>query len=77
LNIFELESGKQVMVEIPALNGKIETIFEIKRDGNVIHIQRQGSPKAWNVSLIGMETESGITTLKANATNNELKFQIK
>ena len=59
LNIYQLENGKEIQVEIPSLNGKIETTFEIKRNENMIQIQRQGSPKAWNVSLIGMETADG------------------
>ncbi len=77
LNIYQLENGKEIQVEIPSLDGKIETIFSIKRDGNTIHIQRQGSSKAWNVSLIGMETADGSTTIKTHATNNELRIQLK
>ena len=77
LNIYQLENGKEIQVKIPSLDGKIETLFEIKRDGNTIHIQRQGSPKAWNVSLIGMETADGSTTIKTHAANNELRIQLK
>jgi hypothetical protein len=64
-------------VEIPLLDGKIETIFRIKRDGNTIHVQRQGSSKAWNVSLFGMETVDGSTTIRTHAANNELRIQLK
>ena len=63
--------------EIPTLGGKIETTFEIKRNENVIHIQRQGSSKAWNVSLMGIETTDGITTIKVDATKGELRVQLK
>jgi alpha-D-xyloside xylohydrolase len=77
LNIYQLENGKEIQVEIPSLDGKIETIFSIKRSGNSIDIQRQGSLKAWNVSLIGMETVDGSTTIKTLATNNELRIQLK
>ena len=42
LNIYQLEDGKQVQGEIPALDGKIETTFEINRNKNIIHIKRAG-----------------------------------
>ncbi len=77
LNIYQLENGKEIQVEIPLLDGKIETIFRIKRDGNTIHVQRQGSSKAWNVSLFGMETADGSKTIKAPAANNVLRIQLK
>jgi alpha-D-xyloside xylohydrolase len=77
LNIYQLEDEKDIQVEIPLPDGNIETIFGIKRDGNTIHIQRQGPPKAWNVSLFGMETVDGTTLIKALSTKNELRIQLK
>ncbi|MBC7876933.1 MAG: alpha-xylosidase [Anaerolineales bacterium] len=76
LNIFELENGKEVNVEIPSLDGKIETTFQIKRNKNEIFIQRQGLSNAWNISLIGMQTVDGSTMVKADNTNNELRIQL-
>jgi alpha-D-xyloside xylohydrolase len=49
LHVYQLEDGKQAKVETPSLNGRIETVFEVERKGNNIHIQRQGPAKAWNV----------------------------
>jgi hypothetical protein len=40
-------------VEIPALNGEIETTFKVERNGNTIHIQPHGPEKVWNVALSG------------------------
>jgi alpha-D-xyloside xylohydrolase len=53
LHIFSIDDGYSAKVEIPSLNGKLETTFEIKRQGNNIHIQRHGSAKPWNVTLNG------------------------
>jgi len=88
LQIYQLEDGKQVSLEIPTLDGKIETRFEVKREGNVINIRRQGSSKAWNVFLVGidsventeyMEIEAidGSTIIKARHETNELKIQLR
>jgi len=86
LRVYQLEDGKNVKVEIPSLDGKIETTFDIRREGKAIHIQRQGSSKAWNVNLIGIElvesienveneTINGSTLIKADHETNELKIQ--
>jgi alpha-D-xyloside xylohydrolase len=83
LKIYQLEDGKQVRLEIPTLDGKIETRFDIKRAGNDINIQRRGSSKAWNVFLVGIdsvetvekveiETSDGSTIIKADPIANEL-----
>jgi alpha-D-xyloside xylohydrolase len=87
LQIYQLEGGKQATVEIPALDGKIETRFNIKRDGKAINIRRQGSSKAWNVFLVGIdyvqnmenmeiETIDGSTMIRADHTANELTIQL-
>lgn len=77
LNLYQLENGREVRVEIPSLDGKIETIFEIKRDENSIHIQRQGSSKSCEVSLNGIETLDGLKTIKMDPKISELKIQLK
>jgi len=88
LQVYQLEAGKQVSVEIPALDGKIETRFEIERQGNVIHIRRQGPSKAWNVLLVGidtvenmenaeMENADGSMMIKVSSEASELDIQLK
>ncbi len=88
LQVYQLDDGKQVHVEIPTLDGKIETSFDFARDGNVIHIQRQGAAKAWNVFLVGIdsveeienaETEivSGSTLIRVNGEASELDIQLR
>jgi len=89
LQVYHLEDGKQASVEIPTLDGKIETRFDVKREGKVIYIQRQGpSNKTWNVFLIGIdsvenienteiEITSGSMMIKADHDTNELTIQLR
>jgi alpha-D-xyloside xylohydrolase len=87
LQVYQLEDGKQARVEIPTLDGKIETRFDVKREGNAINIQRQGSSKAWNVVLIGVdsvekienaviEMVNGSTFMRVNDDINELAIRL-
>ena len=88
LQVYQLEDGKQFDVELPSLDGKIKTRFDIEREGKVIHIRRQGPAKAWNVFLVRIdsveeientETEfvSGSTLIRANQETNELEVQLR
>ncbi len=53
LQIFSFDDGHSTKIEIPSLDGKIETAFEIERKGDTFHIQRHGLAKPWNVALGG------------------------
>jgi alpha-D-xyloside xylohydrolase len=53
LQVYQMEDGHSAKVEIPSLDGKIETTFEVRRTGKEIKIQRQGPVKGWSVSLAG------------------------
>jgi len=89
LQVYHLEDGKQASVEIPTLDGKIETRFDVKREGKVIYIQRQGpSNKTWNVFLIGIDSGENIENteieiingsmmIKADHKTNELTIQLR
>ena len=85
--VYQLEDGKNVKVEIPSLDGKVETTFNIQREGKAIHIQRQGSSKAWNVNLVGIHsvenmenaeigTINGSTFVRVNGEINELVIRL-
>ncbi|HSJ89295.1 MAG TPA: alpha-xylosidase [Anaerolineales bacterium] len=52
LKIFQLTEGKQVRVEIPNLNGDVETTFEVQREDGIIRIARQGLSKPWKVLFV-------------------------
>lgn len=88
LQIYQLDDGKQVQVEIPTLDRKIETKFDVKRNGNIIKIQRQGSSKAWSVFLVGIdsirsmedaiiEIANGSMLIKVNSGTDELNVYLK
>ena len=86
LQVYQLEDGKQVRVEIPALDGTIQTTFDIKRDGNTINVQRQGASKVWNVLLVGIENVenvesfeiiNGSALVRVNSDANELVLQTR
>ena len=53
LQVYQVDEGKQVSVEIPSLDGKIETTFEMSREGRNLHIQKHGPAKQWTVSFGG------------------------
>lgn len=70
LQVYELEDGNQIHVEIPTLEGNIETRFDLKRDGNTIHVQRRGSSKEWNILLIGIESVKSVDNAKVQSTDS-------
>ena len=53
LHIYSMDDEYSTKVEIPSLDGKIETSFEIERKGNDIYIRRHGAAKEWNVAWPG------------------------
>ena len=86
LQVYQLEEGKSTSVEIPTLDGKIETRFDIKRDGTQIRIQRQGPSNAWNILLVGVnaienvdnaEVINNSTLIRADDNFNEVSIQLK
>jgi alpha-D-xyloside xylohydrolase len=85
LRVYQLEEGKQINVEIPALDGTIETRFVVRRAGAMINIQRQGSVKAWNVRLVGITNVenaedkiiNGSSLVEASRETDELKIQLR
>jgi alpha-D-xyloside xylohydrolase len=88
LQVYQLTEGKQVSVEIPGLDGKIETKFEIRRESNKILIRRAGPEKIWNMLLVGIgsvedtenaesETLHGSTLIKLNEDINEMSIRLK
>jgi alpha-D-xyloside xylohydrolase len=76
LNMYRLEQGSQVQVEIPGLDGRVETTFDIRHESNRIRVQRHGPPKAWQAALIGMETMDGSTNVSADAKTSELIIEL-
>ncbi len=72
LQVYPLEDGKQISVEIPSLDGKIETRFEVKREGRNLHIQKRGPAKEWSVAFAGAPSAD----FKHKATTSETRIQL-
>lgn len=56
LQVYQLNDGAQASVEIPKLDGGIETTFHIVRNENMIHVQRHGAQKPWSLLLAGIQS---------------------
>ena len=72
LQVFQLEDGKQISVEIPSSDGKIETTFEIKREGRNLYIQKHGPAEEWSVSFAGRPS----TEVKYKAGTSETTIRL-
>jgi len=77
LQIYQLEDGKEDSVEIPTLEGKIETRFVIRREGNAFHFQRHGLPKAWNVLLVGINSVEKIENAEIEIVNDSTLVKVQ
>jgi alpha-D-xyloside xylohydrolase len=83
LQVYQLEDGVQINVEIPALDGTIETSFDVSREDKMVHIQRQGSAKPWNVIFVGInavdnpdiEISNNSALIKVSPETDKLKIQ--
>lgn len=56
LKVFQLENGRHIRVEVPTLTGNVETVFNVRREEDVIHMERQGLAKVWKVLLINIHS---------------------
>jgi alpha-D-xyloside xylohydrolase len=75
LQVYQLEDGKSVSVEIPDLNGKIETTFHLEREDDQIHIQRQGSSKAWSILLVGVDSIKATENMVTKMLNGSMMIR--
>ena len=76
LQVYQLEDGGSARVEIPALDGKIETTFDIRREGNVIHLQRRGLAKAWNMLLVGIDTVENVENAEMVVVDSSTRITV-
>lgn len=53
LQMYQLEEEKTITVEIPDLQGQVESVFTISRHENNLRVERKGSSKTWQVLLVG------------------------
>ena len=88
LQVYQFGEGAHARVEIPALTGEIQTIFDVKREGNIIIVKRDGESKAWQVLLAGIpalasvegavveKTPRGVL-VRPNSEANSLKIMLQ
>ena len=77
LQVYQLEDGQEVPLEIPSLDGKIETKFIFKREGNIIQAQRQGPSKPWDVLLIGIASVKSIDIGGVEHAEGSTRIRVK
>jgi alpha-D-xyloside xylohydrolase len=77
LQVYQVEDRKQVSVEIPFLDGKIATRFNIQREGNTIHVQRLGPAKAWNMLLIGIDRVEALENAEIEVVSSSTLIKVK
>jgi alpha-D-xyloside xylohydrolase len=76
LQVYQLEKGKQVTVEVPNVDGKIETRFDIKREDDVTQIRRQGPAKMWNVLLVGIDSIKDMEGVQYDLVHDSILLKI-
>jgi alpha-D-xyloside xylohydrolase len=86
LKIFELEKGKDVRAEIPNTEGKIESFFHVRRENDVIDIDRQGLSKPWKIllpNIRSIETDQDFATtaegllVSPSPSTNSVKIRVR
>jgi len=77
LQVYQLENGYSTKVEIPTVDGKIETTFKIERNEQVIHIKRLGPAKPWNIVLIGITSIASADVKEVDVIDGSSKISLK
>ena len=75
LQVYALDDGKQVRLEIPSLDGKMETTFEIRREGKSLHVQKNGPSKQWSICFAGRRSAEVKFEAEVKATTVQLPEQ--
>jgi len=60
LQVYELADGKSVTAVIPSVAGDVDVRFEVKREGRMITVERQGASKRWQLLLVGIEAVASV-----------------
>jgi alpha-D-xyloside xylohydrolase len=60
LRVYELGDGEQVTAVIPSANGGTDVMFEVKREGHTITVERYGAAKRWQLLLVGIPAVASV-----------------
>jgi alpha-D-xyloside xylohydrolase len=84
LQVYELGAGQTVQVEIPSLEGEIETVFTFHRQQEVLHVKKQGPPGSWQVLLVNKHNAAAQAPVEDTPQGrlvmperNEIEIQLK
>jgi alpha-D-xyloside xylohydrolase len=65
LQVYEIANGDAISVAVPAAPGAGEGRFDLKRQGSLLTVQRQGPAKPWRLLLVGIRTVVSIVSGEA------------
>ncbi len=68
LQVYELEEGKSVSLIIPSIKGDVDLKFEVKCEGGILTVDRQGASKPWKLLLVGIKSVKSVTGGKEEST---------
>ncbi len=71
LNVFHIQDGATIQVEIPDIHGKIVSTFTCVRNDKTLSITREGQGSAWNVQLRGTGSQEVI-----KVTSNQVEIDL-
>jgi alpha-D-xyloside xylohydrolase len=60
LQAYELADGQPVTVVVPAPDGSPAVTFGVKREGDIIAVDRQGAAERWRLLLVGIEAVTSV-----------------
>jgi alpha-D-xyloside xylohydrolase len=58
--VYELADGAQASAIIPSLTGDVAATFTVKREGQIITVERQGTAQNWQVLLVNVTTRATV-----------------
>ena len=68
LQVYEMAEGNQVTVCIPSQTGDVDARFEVKRNEDIMTVERYGKSKRWRLLLIGIESTASVEGGAAEST---------
>jgi alpha-D-xyloside xylohydrolase len=68
LQVYELADGQRVSTAIPTTTGARRCEFTVRREGDVVRVERTGEPVPWRILLVG---ETGAQAAAGTVTGTE------
>ena len=68
LQVYQLADGREAVAQIPSPAGETEVTFTVKRVGETVTVQWQGTPANWRLLLVGVESIGAVAGGAATRT---------